>query len=144
MPVVAGVDESPMSVAVVARAIEEARWRGTNLCVVYVTYLPMAHMEFSIDWDSVVKAQREAVWAALEQVIADSQVAIERIDLTGYPPDTLVHYTDEVNASLLVVGTRGRGDLASLILGSTSHRAIHLAGCDVLVVKPVGEAGQAS
>jgi nucleotide-binding universal stress UspA family protein len=41
-----------------------------------------------------------------------------------------------VNASVLVMGTRGRGEFASLILGSTSHRAIQLATCDVLIVKP--------
>jgi nucleotide-binding universal stress UspA family protein len=68
--------------------------------------------------------------------MSEAGVAIERVDLEGYPPDTLVAYADEVGASLLVVGTRGRGELASLILGSTSHRAIHLSRCDVLVVKP--------
>jgi nucleotide-binding universal stress UspA family protein len=49
--------------------------------------------------------------------------------------EALVQYADGVAASLLVVGTRGRGDFASLILGSTSHRAIQLSKCDVLVVK---------
>ena len=44
-------------------------------------------------------------------------------------------YAKDARASLLVVGTRGRGELGALILGSTSHRAIHLASCDVLVVK---------
>jgi nucleotide-binding universal stress UspA family protein len=68
-------------------------------------------------------------------------VPVERVDLDGYPPDTLVAYADDAAASLLVVGTRGRGELASLILGSTSHRALHLAKCDVLVVKPQEDIG---
>jgi nucleotide-binding universal stress UspA family protein len=61
---------------------------------------------------------------------------VTKVDLDGYPPDTLSSYATEVEAELLVLGTRGRGELASLILGSTSHRALHLATCDVLVVKP--------
>ena len=135
MPVVAGVDESPLAVAVVARAIEAARFRGTDLHVVHVSYLPMVYSEIAINWDEVAEAQRSSVWGALEPVLHDPDVAIERVDLEGYPPDVLVDYANEMEASLLVVGTRGRGEFASLILGSTSHRAIHLARCDVLVVK---------
>ncbi|HSM45966.1 MAG TPA: universal stress protein, partial [Acidimicrobiia bacterium] len=79
--------------------------------------------------------QRAAVWSALQQTIERAEVEVSRVDLEGYPPDTLVDYASDVDASLLVVGTRGRGELASLILGSTSHRAIQLSACDVLVVK---------
>ncbi|HEX6220141.1 MAG TPA: universal stress protein [Acidimicrobiia bacterium] len=135
MTVVAGVDEAPISEKVVAKAIEQARWRKTDLHVVHVTHLPMVYTEVAINWDEVAEAQRVSVWAGLEQAIGGSDVAIERVDLDGYPPDTLVAYANDVDASLLVVGTRGRGDFASLILGSTSHRALHLAECDVLVVK---------
>jgi nucleotide-binding universal stress UspA family protein len=49
----------------------------------------------------------------------------------------LVDYTKNVTAKRLIIGTRGRGEVAALVLGSTSHRALHLARCDVLVVKPV-------
>jgi nucleotide-binding universal stress UspA family protein len=77
-----------------------------------------------------------AVWGAIEEKLARAPIDIIRTDLDGYPPDTLVAYAEDVGATLLVVGTRGRGELASLILGSTSSRAIHLAKCDVLVVKP--------
>jgi nucleotide-binding universal stress UspA family protein len=138
--VVAGVDEAPLSATVVARAMEEARWRGTDLHVVHVAHIPNVYPDVAINWDEVVEAQRALVWEGLEEVIDGSDVAIERVDLRGYPPDALVDYTDDVKATLLVVGTRGRGDFASLILGSTSHRAIHLAKCDVMVVKaPDGE-----
>ncbi|HXV71455.1 MAG TPA: universal stress protein [Acidimicrobiia bacterium] len=139
MTVVAGVDEAPISAEIVARAIEQAQWRGTDLHLVYVTQLPMVYTEVAINWDEVAQAQRASVWAGLEETIGGSDAPVVKVDLEGYPPDTLVAYANDVGASLLVVGTRGRGDFASLILGSTSHRAIHLAECDVLVVKAILE-----
>lgn len=138
MTVVAGVDDSPVSKQVVASAIEQARWRGTDVHLVHVAATPMVYAEVPVDWDEVVEAQRANVWAKLQPVIDSTDLHVERVDLEGYPPDRLVHYVTDVAATLLVVGTRGRGELASLILGSTSHRAIHLAGCDVLVVKAEG------
>lgn len=135
MTVVAGVDDSPVSRKVVARAIEQARWRSTDVHLVHVAYAPMVYADVPVDWADVIEAQRASVWSQLEGLIEDAGSPVERVDLDGYPPDRLIDYTKEVDAELLVLGTRGRGDFASLILGSTSHRAIHLAGCDVLVVK---------
>ncbi len=60
---------------------------------------------------------------------------MKRVDLNGYPADALVEYAGGVGADLIVVGSRGRGELAALLLGSTSHRILHLATCDVLVAK---------
>ena len=84
---------------------------------------------------TVAEAQRAEVWERIEPRLAGTGVPVERVNLDGYPPDTLVDYAHNVGASLLVVGSRGRGELAALVLGSTSHRSIHLAECDVLVVK---------
>ncbi|HEU4895744.1 MAG TPA: universal stress protein [Acidimicrobiia bacterium] len=135
MSVVVGIDDSPVAPEVLARAIEQARWRGTDLHVVHVFHLPIVYTEAAINWAEVAEAQRSAVWAAADEALDIDDVEVERVDLEGYPPDVLVDYASQVDAELLVVGTRGRGEIASLILGSTSHRAIHLAGCDVLVVK---------
>lgn len=135
MPIVAGVDDSPVSQKVVARAIEQAQTRGTNLHVVHVFHMPMVYTEAAVNWNEVAEMQKAAVWEGLEAVLEEPGVDVERVDLEGYPPDALVAYASDVDASLLVVGTRGRGGLASLVLGSTSHRAIQLAECDVLVVK---------
>lgn len=135
MTVVAGVDDSPVSKLVVEKAVEQARWRDTDVHLVHVAYAPMVYADVPVNWPEVVEAQRATVWGQLEDVISDADIPIARVDLEGYPPDNLVAYARDREASLVVVGTRGRGELASLILGSTSHRAIHLAECDVLVVK---------
>ncbi len=136
MAVVAGIDNSPSAVTVIERAIAEAGWRGTELKIVHVVHIPYVYTEAPIAWDEVAEAERVAVWERVADAIAGSAVPIETIDLEGYPPDTLVGYANDIGAELLVVGTRGRGGVASLVLGSTSHRAIHLAESDVLVVKP--------
>jgi len=60
---------------------------------------------------------------------------VTRVELEGYPADTLVEYASSVGAGIIVVGSRGRGELASLVLGSTSHRVVNQATCDVLIAK---------
>jgi nucleotide-binding universal stress UspA family protein len=43
--------------------------------------------------------------------------------------------TAGLGADVIVMGSRGRGDLAGLVLGSTAHKVIHLADRPVLVVR---------
>jgi nucleotide-binding universal stress UspA family protein len=136
MVVVAGVDSSAHAVKVLSRAIDEARRREAELHVVHVFNPPMIYMEVPIDMGDIAEGERRAVWTQLEPALSRAGVPVTRVDLDGYPPDVLVAYATDVDAVVLVLGTRGRGDFASLILGSTSHRAIQLATCDVLVVKP--------
>jgi nucleotide-binding universal stress UspA family protein len=136
MIVVVGVDSSPTAARVLEQAILEAKLRSAELHVVHVFNPPVVYLEVPVDVVLIAEAERRAVWEPLQPIMDQAGVPVESVDLDGYPPDTLVAYADDVSASLLVVGTRGRGELASLILGSTSHRALHLAKCDVLVVKP--------
>jgi nucleotide-binding universal stress UspA family protein len=137
MVVVVGVDE--FGERIVQRAIEEARRRSAELHAVHVFHFPLAASAgfggVPIDEGAIRDAQRKVVWEKMRPLLEASGVRHLLVDLEGYPPDTLVEYARNVEADLLVVGTRGRGDLASLILGSTSHRAIQLSPVDVLVVK---------
>lgn len=140
MIVVAGVDDSLHGEAAAERAIEYAGRLGAALHVVHVVHIPAplltALSGVPAPVDEFAAAQRAAVWDRIGPILdAAAGLAVTRVDLDGYPPDVLCAYAAEVDARLLVVGSRGRGDLAALILGSTSHRVLHLAQCDVLVAR---------
>ena len=125
MPVVVvGVDASPASGMVLDKAVEESVWRGAELHVVHVARVPMVYSEIPYDPSSIIEAEHAAVWERLGPAIEGTGLSVQRVDLDGYPPEALVRYASEINAELLVVGTRGRGDFASLVLGSTSHDAV--------------------
>jgi nucleotide-binding universal stress UspA family protein len=53
----------------------------------------------------------------------------------GYAAREIVEDAKAVNADVIIMGSRGRGDLAGLLLGSTAHKVIHLADRPVLVVR---------
>ena len=88
----------------------------------------------TVSTTDLADARRQDVWERATSLL-DSGGPITRVDLEGYPADALVDYCTEVSADLLVMGTRGRGRLASTFLGSTSLRALEQAQCDVMIAK---------
>jgi nucleotide-binding universal stress UspA family protein len=55
--------------------------------------------------------------------------------LYGYAAREIVAEANETDAGVIVMGSRGRGDLAGLVLGSTAHKVIHLSDRPVLIVR---------
>jgi nucleotide-binding universal stress UspA family protein len=60
---------------------------------------------------------------------------VVRDALYGQAAREIVTEAAEIGADVIVMGSRGRGDLAGLVLGSTAHKVIHLADRQVLVVR---------
>ena len=61
--------------------------------------------------------------------------AVVRDTLFGHAAREIVTEAQERGADVIVMGSRGRGDLAGLVLGSTAHKVIHLADRQVMVVR---------
>jgi nucleotide-binding universal stress UspA family protein len=58
-----------------------------------------------------------------------------RHTIYGHAAREIVDSAAEHSAGTIVMGSKGRGDLAGLMLGSTAHKVIHLAHVPVLVVR---------
>ena len=52
----------------------------------------------------------------------------------GQPARTIVKFAEEHKADLIVVGSRGQGDMQGFLLGSVSHKVTSLASIPVMVV----------
>ncbi|KAI8820700.1 uncharacterized protein EV422DRAFT_59939 [Fimicolochytrium jonesii] len=57
------------------------------------------------------------------------------IALRGDPRDELLHKVKEVNADMLVIGSRGMGTLKRAFVGSVSDYCVHNSECPVVVVR---------
>jgi nucleotide-binding universal stress UspA family protein len=138
-PVVVGVDGTPTSEAAVAFAFAEASARGSELIAVHAwsdTLLDTVLATGSPVWDfapvrlhaAEILAERLAGWP---EQYPDVRVTREVVHVR--PAEALVSRAE--SASLLVVGTRGRGGFVGLLLGSTSQQLLHHAPCPVAVVR---------
>ncbi|MFH7587697.1 MULTISPECIES: universal stress protein [Oceanimonas] len=53
----------------------------------------------------------------------------------GEPARTILKQTEKLGVDVVVLGTRGLGDLAGLVMGSVSHKVANSAKCGVITVR---------
>jgi len=58
-----------------------------------------------------------------------------RSTIYGYAAREIIEDAKSLDVGVIIMGSRGRGDLAGLVLGSTAHKVIHLSDRPVLVVR---------
>jgi nucleotide-binding universal stress UspA family protein len=138
--VVVGVDGSPLSARAAHEAFDEASRRGAPLTVLHAWSRPGGFdiPDSELHWDRVIAdSHDEALRMTAEQLAGlredHPDVAVTQRVVEGRPGHVLAD--SSAGATLLVVGSRGRGGFASLVLGSVSHYALHRAHCPVLVVR---------
>ena len=138
--IVVGVDGSAQSDAALRFAYEEARLRSSALRAVYVWSASGAAYvgeTFTPTADVFVEAGHHAeavLREALARLAPDPGVTVEAVSVEGDPAVELVEQARD--AELLVVGSRGRGATASLVLGSVSQSVAHHAPCPLVIVPP--------
>jgi len=132
-PVVVGVDGSPHSVAALDFAVEEAARRKVELIAVH-SWCDTSTITLPADWEAI-RTEEEAVLAERLAGYGEDypEVTIHRIVVSDRPVRAL--HEASAQAQLLVVGSRGRGGFAGMLLGSTSNALLHVVECPMVVVR---------
>lgn len=84
------------------------------------------------------RAMMDAGQQLLDQTAAlvpTSVASVRRVCEFGSPAHVILNAAQSASADVVVVGSRGRGRLVELVLGSVSHRVLAHATCSTLVVK---------
>jgi nucleotide-binding universal stress UspA family protein len=139
--ILVGVDYSEGATAALAFAREEARLRHGTLRAVHAWQFGFVdHRGFESFGPEIadIHELREAAAAALDATLREAlpdfdEVTIEQRVVEGTPGAVLVDESHD--ADLLVVGSRGRGGFAQLLLGSVSQQCAHHAACPVVIVR---------
>lgn len=133
-PVLVGVDGSPASEEATALAFDEASRRGVPLVALHA-WSDASFPSIGSDWERHedgghrILAERLAGW---QERYPDVQV--QRRIVSDDPATRLVEASKD--AQLVVVGSRGRGGFASLVLGSVAAKVAQVATAPVIVVRP--------
>ena len=122
--IVVGVDGSDSSRNAFAFAADEAERLGQDLIAVYAWPNPVVYgydLAFPVDYvEDLTETGHEAISRAIEWVSVDHpNLSVRRVVSQG-DPVTVIN-GEAAGASLVVVGSHGRGAVARFLLGSVSH-----------------------
>lgn len=140
--IVVGVDGSPGSLHALRWAAKEARLRNARLHAVLAWDVPVRVYGgvSAIPSEAELEEYSERALARLKTAMQTHAAELEGIDVElsavhGAPTAALLEAAR--GASELVVGTRGHGGFAGLLLGSVSRECSHHAPCPVVIVPSV-------
>ena len=88
------------------------------------------------DIQALIAESEQGFRTLLEEAVAALPEALGAKKVVGYGPagPAIVEQVDAGGHDLIVMGSRGRGDVASLLLGSVSHHVVHSTRAAVLIV----------
>ncbi len=141
--IVVGVDGSDTSLAALRWALHEAELRGAALTVVHAwQHVYMGGIAGLAAYSIPQTELEQDAQIALDRAIKQAGPAPAGVDVTpilteGKPATVLIDAAH--GADLLVVGSRGHGGFAGLLMGSVSQQCAHHAPCPIVIV-PTAEA----
>ena len=136
--ILVGVDGSEPSAAAIKWALRLAKGLGSQVIAVYAVDIPAYFPEpyglpvqFDTEWRAAIKAEFESKWCKPLKVAG---IRYRTVMEDGRAASVISDVADRENADMVVVGRRGRGGVAELLLGSTTHELVLHSKRPVLVI----------
>jgi nucleotide-binding universal stress UspA family protein len=136
--VIWATDGSVQSDRALPFARELASRAGTRLIVLHVSELLVGRAggyPVYADENDTVERIRDQVDALQAEGVDATLKVVTALDPN--PAHAIADAITDLGGDIVVVGTRGRGPVTGLFLGSVTHRLLHLAHCPVLAVPPL-------
>jgi nucleotide-binding universal stress UspA family protein len=136
--VIWATDGSPMADRALPAAKELASHAGSKLVVLHVRELLVGRAggyPVYADEDETVERIKKQAEELRDQGFTITLKLVTALDPN--PAHALAESITDLGGDIVVVGTRGRGPVAGLFLGSVTQRLLHVAPCPVLAVPPL-------
>ena len=144
--IVVGVDGSEHSNAALRWAVEMAKGMGSEVIAVFAIsppvffdtgmFAPGVPVQYDDKWRAEMKQEFEQVWC---KPLREAGVKYRTVFEDGRAGSVIASVADSSNADVVLVGRRGRGGMAELLLGSVSHELVLHSKRPVLVISGVDE-----
>lgn len=137
--ILVGVDGSTYSEKALAEACDLANLNESKIHLIHVS-----SYQYIVAGDAGVEVMskqdvEETGRSLLEKMASKArELGCSSVDLhyrDDSPGKAILSTADEIDADLIVVGSKGHSDLAGLMLGSVSHKICNMAGCSCLIVR---------
>src|SRR5215472_15629727 len=130
---VVGIDSSPHSIAALHWALRLAERLSGEVVALFCWQMPFYGVPGGFDRDELEARAKALLRHTIAEAAPDPSVPLLTLVAEGDPTEGLIEASK--NANLLVVGTRGRSQVAGLMLGSVSQGCSAHANCPVVLVK---------
>lgn len=127
--------------AAIDAGVELAAKRGSELVFAHVvSVLDFAPQSDGVETPParVPRAEDDAALAAAVALAAAHGIPARSELLVGYPPQQILRLAYDLDADLIVVGSRGLGPVKGAVLGSTSREVLAKADRPVMLVRESG------
>ena len=115
-----------------ARAMNSERLRIVVAFDPVPAYLGEPNLQHAID-SRLLEAQK--ILHAAVEAVGDVPAEIHTELIEGNPAEAIIDVATTRESSIIVMGSRGMGRLAGLVLGSTSQKVVSHSPCPVLIVR---------
>jgi nucleotide-binding universal stress UspA family protein len=140
--ILAAIDSSNMSEAVVAEGAALARATEGRVVVLTVVQPPVLTSEYAPLIENVAEITAAGEKAAAERLahfqsrLQSDGIAAETVQRTGAPVAQILLEAEEHHADYIVMGSHGHTAFYDLLVGSTTHGVLLRAPCPLVIVPP--------